>query len=74
LTDKRVWSYWFSGNKQLKTLNLDRLAANGVVFTNGYASYGVCVPSRANLIKEDNKITISHTLKQTMNTIISQSL
>jgi arylsulfatase A-like enzyme len=40
----------FNGNKQLKTPNLDRLAANGVVFTNGYASYAVCGPSRAGLI------------------------
>jgi arylsulfatase A-like enzyme len=40
----------FNGNKQLKTPNLDQLAANGIVFTNGYASYAVCGPSRAGLI------------------------
>jgi len=40
----------FNGNRQLKTPNLDRLAANGTIFTNGYASYAVCGPSRAGLI------------------------
>jgi arylsulfatase A-like enzyme len=40
----------FNGNKQLKTPNLDQLAKNGVIFTNGYASYAVCGPSRAGLI------------------------
>lgn len=40
----------FNGNKQLKTPNLDQLAKNGVIFTNGYASYAVCGPSRAGII------------------------
>lgn len=40
----------FNGNKEIITPNLDKLAANGVVFTNGYATYAVCGPSRAGLI------------------------
>tara|TARA_R110002126_G_scaffold72364_1_gene180903 strand:+ start:71343 stop:72740 length:1398 start_codon:yes stop_codon:yes gene_type:complete len=40
----------FNGNKQLKTPNLDQLAKNGVIFTNGYVSYAVCGPSRAGII------------------------
>ena len=40
----------FNGSKQLKTPNLDQLAKNGVIFTNGYVSYAVCGPSRAGII------------------------
>lgn len=40
----------FNGNKQLLTPNIDRIANNGVVFKNGYATYAVCGPSRAGLI------------------------
>jgi len=40
----------FNGSKQLKTPNIDQLAKNGAIFTNGYVSYAVCGPSRAGLI------------------------
>ncbi|MGK0414693.1 MAG: arylsulfatase A-like enzyme [Polaribacter sp.] len=40
----------FNGSKQIKTPNIDKLAKNGAVFTNGYVSYAVCGPSRAGLI------------------------
>ena len=40
----------FNGCKDIKTPHLDRLAANGVVFTNGYVSHAFCGPSRAGLI------------------------
>lgn len=40
----------FNGSKQLKTPNIDKLAKNGAIFTNGYVSYAVCGPSRAGLI------------------------
>ena len=38
------------GSLQIKTPHLDRLAANGVRFTNGYVSSSVCSPSRAGLM------------------------
>src|SRR5687767_15752167 len=38
------------GNKFIKTPNLDRLAAEGVRFTQGYAGSTVCLPSRAVLM------------------------
>ena len=38
------------GNPQGRTPNLDRLAANGARFTNGYAASNVCSPSRAALM------------------------
>ena len=40
----------FNGSKEIPTPNIDRIAKNGVVFTNGYVSYAVCGPSRAGLM------------------------
>ena len=40
----------FNGSKDIKTPHIDRIAKNGVVFSNGYVSYAVCGPSRAGLI------------------------
>lgn len=40
----------FNGCKDIPTPNIDRIAQNGVRFTNGYVSYCVCSPSRAGLI------------------------
>ena len=38
------------GNKLVKTPNIDRLAAEGVRFTNAFATAGVCAPSRSAII------------------------
>ena len=38
------------GNKVCKTPNLDKLAANGIVFENAYSNNPVCVPSRASML------------------------
>ena len=38
------------GQKQIKTPNLDRLAREGIRFTNFYAGAPVCAPSRASLM------------------------
>ncbi len=40
----------FNGCKDIPTPNIDRIANQGVKFTNGYVSYAVCGPSRAGLI------------------------
>ena len=40
----------FNGCKDIPTPNIDRIAQNGVLFTNGYVSFSVCGPSRAGLI------------------------
>ncbi|MBJ6368968.1 sulfatase-like hydrolase/transferase [Snuella sedimenti] len=40
----------FNGSEDIKTPNIDQLANNGTIFTNGYVSYAVCGPSRAGLI------------------------
>ena len=40
----------FTGATDIRTPNLDRLAASGVVFTQGYANHPFCAPSRAALL------------------------
>ncbi len=40
----------FNGTKDIKTPELDALAHNGVIFTNGYVTHPYCGPSRAGLI------------------------
>lgn len=40
----------FNGSKEIPTPNIDRVANEGVKFTNGYVTYAVCGPSRAGLI------------------------
>ncbi len=39
-----------SGNKMLKTPNLDRLASEGVRFTNAFCTNPMCMPNRATLL------------------------
>lgn len=38
------------GSLQIPTPNIDQIARDGIVFTNGYASSAVCAPSRAGLL------------------------
>lgn len=40
----------FNGSIDIPTPNIDRIANQGVKFTNGYTSYSVCSPSRAGFI------------------------
>jgi len=40
----------FNGCKDIPTPNIDKIANNGVVFSNAYVTYAVCAPSRAGLI------------------------
>ena len=42
--------FGFTGCSEIPTPNIDRLAAEGVVCTNGYVSASVCSPSRAGLM------------------------
>jgi arylsulfatase A-like enzyme/beta-glucanase (GH16 family) len=51
LTDDQGYTdVGFNGCKDIPTPNIDRIASNGVVFTNGYVTFPVCGPSRAGLI------------------------
>ncbi len=42
--------FGFHGSEHISTPDLDRLAASGVRFTNGYVTASVCSPSRAGLM------------------------
>lgn len=40
----------FTGSKEIKTPNLDKLANQGVIFKNGYVTHPYCGPSRSGLV------------------------
>ncbi|MBD0777519.1 sulfatase-like hydrolase/transferase [Maribacter sp. ANRC-HE7] len=48
--DAGYGDFGFQGSTIMKTPNLDKLAKNGVTFTQGYVSASVCGPSRAGLM------------------------
>jgi arylsulfatase A-like enzyme len=50
IDDLRDWVGYLGKNPQVKTPNLDRLAARGVRFTHSYCAAPVCNPSRAALL------------------------
>lgn len=51
MTDQQRWdALGAAGNKYMHTPNLDRLASQGVRFTNCYVAQAVCSPSRASIV------------------------
>ena len=48
--DQGCWAMGFAGNHEIRTPNLDRLAAEGVRFENFFCTSPVCSPSRASLL------------------------
>lgn len=42
--------FGFTGSKEFETPNIDKLAEQGIIFTNAYVSASVCGPSRAGLL------------------------
>ena len=50
----------FNGSKQIPTPNIDRLAHEGINFTQGYVSAPVCSPSRAGLLTGRNQVSFGH--------------
>lgn len=51
MTDDHGWGdTGYNGNPEVKTPSLDRLAASGVRFSNGYVTAPQCIPSRAGII------------------------
>ena len=50
-SDQHAFRYTgYAGHPLVKTPNLDRIAARGVVFENAYCQSPVCGPSRASLM------------------------
>lgn len=47
--DQGAWAMGCAGNREVKTPNLDRLAAKGIRFDNFYCTSPVCSPARASL-------------------------
>ncbi|MCO8122745.1 sulfatase [Stieleria sp. TO1_6] len=51
LSDDMAWTdYGFMGHPDIQTPNLDKLAAEGVVFPRGYVPTGLCRPALATLL------------------------
>lgn len=60
MTDDQGWyDAGFNGNTQIKTPNLDLLAANGVIFNRFYSASAVCSPTRASLITGRNPLRMN---------------
>ena len=49
-----------NGSKQIQTPNIDRLAEEGINFSQGYVSAPVCSPSRAGLLTGRNQVHFGH--------------
>ena len=47
--DQGAWAMGCSGNSELKTPNLDRIAAEGIRFENFFCVSPVCSPARASI-------------------------
>ena len=56
--DQGCWAMGCSGNPEIRTPNLDRLAATGVRFENFFCASPVCSPARASLLT--GRIPSSH--------------
>ncbi len=56
--DQGAWAMGCSGNSELKTPNLDRLAGEGERFENFYCASPVCSPARASILT--GKMPSSH--------------
>ena len=51
VSDDQLWSdYSFMGSKDVRTPNLDRLAAQSLTYTRGYVPSSLCCPSLASMI------------------------
>jgi choline-sulfatase len=48
--DQGLWAMGCSGNSEIETPNLDRLAATGMMFGNFFCASPVCSPARATLL------------------------
>jgi len=60
MTDDQGWNdVGFNGNTEIKTPNLDQLAASGVIFDRFYSASAVCSPTRASVITGRNPLRMN---------------
>jgi arylsulfatase A-like enzyme len=51
MTDNHgAWTLGCYGNREIKTPNIDRMAAEGMLFTRAYCTHSLCSPSRATFL------------------------
>ena len=48
--DQGPWAMHCAGNEEIQTPNLDRIAENGIRFTNFFCASPVCSPARASIL------------------------
>lgn len=48
--DQGAWDMGCAGNKEIITPNMDRLAAEGILFDEFYCASPVCSPARASIV------------------------
>ena len=48
--DQGAWALGCAGNPEIKTPNLDKLAASGIMFNNFFCASPVCSPARASIL------------------------
>lgn len=83
LTDDQGWAdVGFNGCTDIPTPNLDKMASEGVIFSNGYVSHPYCSPSRAGLLTgryqarfgHDCNLPYKDTNDETIGTPLSEKL
>ena len=63
MTDQQAWNaVGYSGNKMIKTPNLDRLASEGVNFSHAVTPCPVCVPARTSILT--GRLTETTTIRE----------
>ncbi len=63
MTDQQAWdAVGYSGNKMIKTPNLDRLASEGVNFSRAVTPCPVCVPARTSILT--GRLTETTTIRE----------
>ncbi|WP_139955954.1 sulfatase-like hydrolase/transferase [Flavicella sediminum] len=69
LTDDQGWAdVGFNGATDIPTPNLDQMAGEGVIFSNGYVSHPYCSPSRAGLLTGRFQARFGHDCNMPYNT------
>jgi arylsulfatase A-like enzyme len=63
----------FNGSPDIPTPNIDALAANGALCTNGYATHPVCSPSRAAIMTGRYQQRFGHENQPTFDTLVPEN-